>query len=64
MGGHDSPETTTGSEQFPDPPEPYVEHEYRDSIREWFDAIPSKDDPSTDRTAWEYICSLAGVAPD
>lgn len=48
--------------EFPHPPEPYDEDEYRDSIREWFDAIPSKDDPSTDRTAWEY--SLAGVAPD
>jgi hypothetical protein len=51
-------------QQFPDPPEPYDEDKYRDGIREWFDSIPSNDDPSTDRTAWEYICSLAGVAPD
>jgi hypothetical protein len=52
------------NQQFPDPPEPYDEDEYRESIRTWFDAIPSDENEITTRAEWEYICSLAGVAPD
>jgi hypothetical protein len=52
------------NQQFPDPPEPYDEDEYRESIRTWFDAIPSDENEITTRAEWEYICSLAGVTPD
>ena len=51
---------------FPEPTDDETDNDYRERIREWFDAIP--DDPYAGpgfrRTESEYICSLAGISPD
>lgn len=47
----------------PEPLPTETDDQYRERLRAWFDAVPTTTSPGFQRGSWEYICSLAGIAP-
>lgn len=46
------------------PEDDETDNQYRARLRTFLDSVESTDTEGFRRSTWEYICSLAGVAPD